>query len=54
MEIDKSWIKFLKSGSAADYLEFVNIRKENEISGRSSDTFFNRGPCNKGNECGRE
>ena len=35
MDTEKSWLKFMKSGSVADYLEFVNTAKENEISGRN-------------------
>lgn len=54
VELDKSWIKFMKSGSAFDYLEFVNVRKGNEISGQAINTVLNRGFGNKGNECGRE
>ena len=54
MDTDKSWLKFIKSGSPADYLEYVNSTKENEISGRNANTVHNRGTCNKGNQCGGE
>ncbi len=50
MEIEKSWEKFLKSGSVNDYLTFVNSRKEHEISEGSRDAFYNRGFGDKGNE----
>ena len=54
MDLDKSWIKFIKSGSVADYLEFVNTAKENEIGGNRGNTVLDRGTCYKGNERGRE
>jgi len=54
MDIDKSWLKFIISGKASDYLNYVNTVKGNEISGRERYTVLDRGTCNKGNECGRE
>ena len=54
MESDKCWMRFIKSGKVADYLEFVNSCKENELSGRYGDTVYNRGSCYKGNEGGGE
>lgn len=54
METDKNWIKFIKSGKVADYLNFVNSCKENELSGGYGNTVYNRGACNKRNEGGGE
>lgn len=54
MNPENSWLKFIKSGSAADYLEYVNSVKENEISGRNAVTPHDRGTYNKGNQCGGE
>ncbi len=54
METEKSWEKFLQSGSINDYLTFVNSRKENEIIEGIRDAFYNRGIGDKGNERGRE
>ena len=50
METDKNWIRFIKSGKIADYLNFVNSCKENELSGGYGNTVYNRGACNKRNE----
>ena len=54
MEIEKSWEKFMRSGSVNHYLSFVNSRKEHEISEGNRDALYNRGFGNKGNERGRE
>ena len=54
MNPENSWLKFIKSGSAADYLEYVNSVKENEISGGSAVEVHNRGTYNKGNISGGE
>jgi hypothetical protein len=48
---EKQWMNFLKSGSVADYLSYVNSCKENNISDGFTDTLHHRGTCNKGNEC---
>ena len=50
MGVEKSWDKFLKSGSVSDYLNFVNSRKENEISEGNIDAFYNGCIGYKGNE----
>ena len=50
MENEIYWNRFIKSGKVADYLEFVNSCKENELSGRYGDTVYDRGSCYKGNE----
>ncbi|MBR7133901.1 MAG: hypothetical protein IKD04_10270 [Clostridia bacterium] len=54
MDTDKSWIRFIKSGKVADYLNYVNSCKENEISDGITNTVYNRGLGNKGNERGGE
>lgn len=54
MENENLWNDFLKSGSVSDYLTFVNLRKENEVSGRESVPLYNRGFGDKGNERGGE
>ncbi|MBP3599937.1 MAG: hypothetical protein J6J30_02535 [Clostridia bacterium] len=50
MTPEKEWLRFLKSGRVADYLNYVNSCKENMISGGTTDTVHNRGLGNKGNE----
>ncbi len=54
METENAWFRFMKSGKVDDYLNFVETHKENKISERNGDSFYNRGACNKGNECGGE
>jgi hypothetical protein len=51
MDTDKSWIKFMKSGSVADYLTYVNSCKEKNIFDGATNTIHNCGLGNKGNEC---
>ena len=51
METENAWIRFMKSGKVSDYLTFVDSCKENKISDGQSNSFYNRGTCNKGNEC---
>lgn len=52
MELEKSWIKFIRSGSVADYLSYVNSCKEKEIIDSTTNTIHHAGSCNKGNGCG--
>lgn len=54
MQSDKPWEDFLSSGSVADYLEFVNSRRERENSEGNGNTLHNGGFGNTGNERGRE
>lgn len=49
--MENAWIRFMKSGKVSDYLTFVDSCKENKISDGQSNSFYNRGTCNKGNEC---
>ena len=48
--MENEWLKFIKSGSVADYLKYVDSCKENKISDGVTNTFYNRGFSNKGNE----
>jgi hypothetical protein len=54
LENDKNWIKFIKSGKVADYLQFVNSVKEKDLRDGTANTVYNRGFSNKRDECGRE
>ena len=51
MDIDKNWNNFIKSGSVADYLTYVNSCKEKNIFDGATNTFHCGGLGNKGNEC---
>ena len=48
-----SWNIFLKSGSVADYLTYLNS-KENSDRDTIANEIYRRGNSNKRDECGRE
>lgn len=50
MKTEKSWEKFLFSGKVDDYLNFVNSRREKEISEGNGNAFYNGSFSDKGNE----
>ncbi len=54
METENAWLTFMKSGKVSDYLNFVDSFKENKISERNGNSFYNRGLSDKGNERGGE
>ena len=54
MEMDKNWIKFIKSGKVADYLQFVNSVKEKDLRDGTTNTVYNPRISYKGNERGGE
>lgn len=54
MHTDKNWIKFIKSGKIADYLQFVNSAKENDLRDGVANTVYNGRLGNQGNERGGE
>ncbi len=54
METEKNWIKFIKSGKVADYLQFVNSVKEKDLRDGTANTVYNGRFGNKGNERGGE
>lgn len=54
MEMDKNWIKFIKSGKVADYLQFVNSVKERDLRDGATNTVYNPRISYKGNERGGE
>lgn len=54
MQTDKNWIKFIKSGKVADYLQFVNSVKENDLRDGAANTVYNGRFSNKRDERGGE
>ena len=53
MQTQNYWNLFLKSGSVADYLTYLDS-KENIDSDTVANTVYSRGISNKRDECGRE
>ena len=46
---NRAWIKFLITGNPRDYLEYKNITKQQQIYGGEDTAYYDRWPCNKGN-----
>ncbi len=54
MDREKSWLRFIISGKADDYLNYVNCCKGSETVGRGDNPIYDRGVGYKGNERGGE
>ena len=55
MEVDimlqnKAWLKFLITGNPNDYLKYKNKTNELYLYGGEDTAYYDRWPCDKGNE----
>ena len=50
MNEDKNWLKFIKSGSVADYLQYVNSVKEKTLGDENSNALYDTRFSNKRDE----
>ena len=47
---NKAWLKFLITGNPKDYLNYKNKANEQQIYGGEDTAYYDRWPCDKGNE----
>lgn len=47
---NKSWFKFIITGNPKDYLEYKEVTQIQHISRGEGSAYYDRWPCNKGNE----
>ncbi len=50
MQQNKSWLKFIITGDPKDYLNYKETAKQHEMLGGEGSAYYNRRPCNQGNE----
>lgn len=49
MQQNKAWLKFLITGNPKDYMDYKNKATEQEIYRGEDTAYYDRWPCNKGN-----
>ncbi|MBQ6717297.1 MAG: hypothetical protein IJN22_00170 [Clostridia bacterium] len=49
MQQNKAWLKFLITGNPKDYMNYKNKATEQEIYRGEDTAYYDRWPCNKGN-----
>ena len=50
MQTNKEWLKFLITGNPKDYLKYKSSKTKQQLYGGEDTAYYDRWPCDKGNE----